>query len=770
MSRIQNTIVGSARKIIGWVPADWLPGGKPDDLIERRVSLGSQMSRVDGENKVRGAARFAAETPMEGLLYAAFVHSTIARGRIVGFSLTKARTAPGVALIMTHENAPRMAPPPPISITNPKAAGNSTLPVMQNAEVHWNGQIIAVVLAETQEQADAAAALVVPNYETATARTDYDAAKAIVSTPDTLMIEKNHLAIGDATKGLASAAVSVDAIYRTPWQWHNPIELHATTVRWDGDNLTVYDANQMIHGTMSSLTAVFSLAKNQVRVISPFVGGAFGAKGLWNHQILAIAAAKLAKRPVRIMMTRAGVYRATGGRSPTEQRVALGADASGRLEAIIHNGYSVKPGHSVCDEAFSLTARSLYRSRTFDIVQHVVELDTVANTFMRAPGEAPGSFAIECAMDELAHAAGIDPIELRRINEPEKDPTHGNAFSQRGLLKAYEIGAARFGWDERSPTPAIRRDGGWRVGMGCATGSFPYLRMAGMSVRLTLSDDGKAIIASGAHEMGMGTTTVQRQHAADRLGLDPADVDVQIGDSDLPFATMAGGSSQTASLASAIMSASEKFATEMLRLAGNDTPLAGLRPRDVVLVNGGFAKIDEPDRFESYTSILRRARRSEISVVGESPAPLELLKFSMHSHSAIFAEVRISDVTGEIRVSRLLGSFDCGHILNPKTATSQFKGGMIMGIGMALSEEALFDARSGRIMNASLSDYHVPVHLDVPEIDVIWTGIPDPRAPLGARGIGEIGITGVAAAIANAVFNATGKRVRELPITLDKLL
>ena len=770
MSRIQNTIVGSARKIIGWVPADWLPGGKPDDLIERRVSLGSQMSRVDGEIKVRGAAQFAAEVPMEGLLYAAFVHSTIARGRIVSFSLTEAETSPGVALIMTHENAPKMAPPPPISITNPKAAGNSTLPVMQNAEVHWNGQIVAVVLAETQEQADAAAALVMPSYEAAAARTDYDTAKAVASTPDSLMIEKNRLAIGDAAKALSDATVSVDATYRTPWQWHNPIELHATTVRWDGDNLTVYDANQMIHGTMSSLTAVFGLAKDRVRVVSPFVGGAFGAKGLWNHQILAIAAAKLAKRPVRIMMTRAGVYRATGGRSPTEQRVILGADATGRLEAVIHNGYSVKPGHSVCDEAFSLTARSLYRSRTFDIVQRVVELDTVANTFMRAPGEAPGSFAIECAMDELAHAAGIDPVELRRINEPEKDPTHGNTFSQRGVLEAYEIGAARFGWGERSATPAARRDGEWRVGMGCATGSFPYLRMAGMSVRLTLSDNGKAIITSGAHEMGMGTTTVQRQHTADRLGLNPADVDVQIGDSALPFATMAGGSSQTASLASAIMAASEKFATEMLRLAGNDTPLAGLRPRDVVLVNGGIAKVDEPHRFESYTSILKRASQPEISVVGESPAQLELLKFSMHSHSAIFAEVKVSDVTGEIRVSRLLGSFDCGHILNPKTATSQFKGGMIMGIGMALSEEALFDARSGRIMNASLSDYHVPVHLDVPEIDVIWTGIPDPRAPLGARGIGEIGITGVAAAIANAVFNATGKRVRELPITLDKLL
>jgi xanthine dehydrogenase YagR molybdenum-binding subunit len=663
-----------------------------------------------------------------------------------------------------------LAPPPPIAITNPKGAGNSTLPVMQNADVRWNGQIVAVVLAETQEQADAAASLVIVRYEPSSARTDFDAAKAHAHTPDSMMLEKNRLSVGDAGKALANAAVSIDAVYRTPWHWHNPIELHAATVRWDGDRLTVYDASQMIHAAASTLATVFGLDRSQVRVISPFVGGGFGAKSLWNHQILAIAAAKLAKRPVRIMMTRAGVYRAVGGRSPTEQRVALGTDATGHLQAIIHTGYSVKPDHSVCDEAWSLTARSLYRSKTFDIVQHAVELDSVANTFMRAPGEAPGSFAIECAMDELAHAAGIDPIELRRLNEPQRDPTRGSEFSQRGLLKAYELGAARFGWNKRSATPTFRRDGEWLVGMGCATGAFPYARMPGMSVKLILTAQGKATILSAAHEMGMGTTTAQRQHTADRLGLDVEDVAVQIGDSDLPFATMAGGSSQTASMASAIMVASEKLAAELLRLAGNDTPLAGLRPRDVALVNGGIAKADEPNRFESYASILKRAGRKEISVVGESPAPLELLKFSMYSHSAIFAEVLVSEVTGEVRVSRLLGSFDCGRILNPTTATSQFKGGMIMGLGMALYEEALFDARSGRIMNASLSDYHVPVHLDVPDIAVIWTDIPDPRAPLGARGIGEIGITGVAASIANAVFNATGKRVRDLPITLDKLL
>jgi len=337
-------------------------------------------------------------------------------------------------------------------------------------------------------------------------------------------------------------------------------------------------------------------------------------------------------------------------------------------------------------------------------------------------------------------------------------------------MLAYDLGAERFGWKRRAAKPRSLRDGEWLVGMGCATGSFPYVRMPGMSARISIDGDGRATVSSAAHEMGMGTATVQRQHAADRLGLPLESVTVRIGDTSLPFGSFAGGSSQTASLGAAINAASVKLAIELLRVAGNDTPLAGLRHGDVEFADGGLRKIDEPSRYESFASILRRAARSEINVTGESSAPLEMLKFSMHSRSAIFCELRVSDVTGEVRVDRLVGSFDCGRILNPKTAASQFRGGMIMGIGMALTEETLLDERTGRIMSASMADYHVPAHLDVPDIDVLWTDIPDPRTPMGARGIGEIGITGVAAAIANAVFNATGLRVRDLPLTPDKLL
>lgn len=769
MSKLQNVLVNGVRQVLGVVPAEWLPGGTPDPMIERRVTLGTQQARVDGAEKVRGVARFAAEVPMDGLLYAALVHSTIARGRIVSLDTAAAEGAPGVALVMTHHNAPRMTAPPAMGITNPKAAGNNILPVMQDAEVRWNGQAIALILAATQEQADHATSLVRVRYEDLPARTGFENGKADARTPESILIEENRLLKGNAKGALATAKHRVDAIYRTSWMNHNPIEPHAATVAWQGNRLIVHDATQMLNATAASLAKVFGLKEDEVHVSSPFVGGGFGSKALWDHQILAVAASKLAGRPVRIVLSRSGMHRLIGGRTQTEQRVALAADANGRLKALLHHGHSVKPQHSVCDEQYGLTGRSLYACESFDIVQHHVDLDVLANTFLRGPGEAVGTFAIESAMDELAHALGMDPVELRLRNMPDKDPVNGAPHSQHDAARAWRMGAERFGWQRRR-TGEPRREGEWRFGMGCATGTFPYVRLPGMSARITLAADGCVTVASAAHEMGMGTATVQRQHAADRLGLPLDKVTVRIGDTSLPAGTYAGGSSQTASLGAAIMAASTKLTTELLWLAGNDTPLAGLKAAAVEFAEGGLRSTADPTRYESFESILRRAGRPEICVTGQSGPPLEMLKFSMHSTSANFCEVRVSDVTGEVRVDRLLGAFDCGRILNARTAASQFRGGMIMGLGMALTEETLFDERSGRITGASLADYHVPVHLDVPEIDVMWTDIPDPRTPMGARGIGEIGATGVAAAVANAVFNATGVRVRDLPITLDKLI
>jgi xanthine dehydrogenase YagR molybdenum-binding subunit len=450
--------------------------------------------------------------------------------------------------------------------------------------------------------------------------------------------------------------------------------------------------------------------------------------------------------------------------------VALGAKADGTLAALIHTGVAGMTDHNYCPEQFSFPARHLYAADTFLIAQEIALIDMVPNTFMRAPGESIGTFALECALDELAETMDLDPVELRRRLEPEKDPTSGLPFSSRHIVEAYQRGAERFGWDRRNRTPRALRDGDWLIGHGVATGTYPYYRMPGGAASITLTEDGRAIVHMGAHEMGMGTATAQAQHAAERLGLPMEQVTFEYGDTNMPSGTMAGGSSQTASIIATVAAASEELLKQLLKLAGNDSPLAGLKVTQVEARNGGLCSREDPAQCESYVSILHRAGKTDFSCEVSAPMPTETLKYSMHSYCAQFCEVRVNELTGETRVSRWVGSFDTGRIVNPKMAASQFRGGIIMGLGLALTEETLFDERTGRIMNPSLAEYHVPVHLDVPKIDVIWTDIPDPHSPLGVHGIGEIGITGVGAAVANAVYNATGIRVRSLPITLDKLM
>jgi xanthine dehydrogenase YagR molybdenum-binding subunit len=765
MSIVQDAM----KKAIGLVPDRWLPGATPDPMMHKHGLIGQPISRIDGPLKVEGKARFAAEVPLDGMAYATLAYSTIARGKIKTIDTAAAEAAAGVVLVMTYLNAPRMAPPP-MTMSAPKAAGPSDLPIMQDAEIHWNGQPVALVLAETQDQADHAKSLIRVTYEHLPALISFEAAKAKARVPDSILGEPSSIEIGDAEAALGSAAFKVDLSYTTPRYNHNAIELHAATVAWDGDQLTVHDATQAVNSTAWTIAQVFGIQEEQVRILSPYVGGGFGGKGLWDHQILAAAASRMSGRPVRIVLSREGVFRVVGGRTNTEQRVALGANDDGTLSALIHTGIAAMTTHNNCPEQFTFPARHLYAASSIKVGQKVADMDMLANTFMRAPGESVGTFALECAVDELAEAMQLDPIELRRRIEPEKDPTSGNEFSSRHLLQAYAQGAERFGWSERNSIPRSRRDGEWLIGMGVATGTYPYYRMPGGVARIRLSADGRVEVSTAVHEMGMGTATVQMQHIAERLGVPFDQVSFRYGDTSLPAGSMAGGSSQTASISGTIIAASEALIAELLKLAGNDSPLAGLKAEDVEARDGGLYHRQEPERFESYSSILRRAQRDELVCEAAGAMPLETQKYSMHSYAAQFCEVRVSTVTGETRVSRFLGSFDAGRILNAKTATSQFKGGIIMGIGLALTEETFFDERSGRIMNPSLAEYHVPVHMDVPKIDVIWNDIPDPHSPLGAHGIGEIGITGVGAAIANAVYNATGKRIRELPITLDKLL
>jgi len=768
----QGLVQGAMEKLVPLAPDSWIPGGVPDPLIARKHGLiGKPVSRLDGPLKVTGGAHFSAEFRFDGMVYAALAYATIARGRITSIESTEAQAAPGVVLVMTHENAPRMKAPPVFG-ESPSGVGPADIAIMQDDRIHWNGQPIACVLAETQEQADHAASLLRISYDAEHAITALAEAKARETKQGIFMGHALLNELGDANAAFASAPHKVDRVYRTPRHNHNAIEPHAATMAWDGDTLVIHDASQMVSQQAGTLAEVFGLKTEQVRLTSPYVGGGFGSKGLWFHQIIGAAASRLAGRPVRIALSREGVYRVVGGRSLTEQRVAIGARDDGTFEALIHTGLTVMSSHNNMPEPVILGSQIGYAAPNILLKVEATRMHSLANTFMRAPGEAVGTFALESAIDELADQLGIDPVDLRLRNEPGKDPLNGRPFSSRHLAEAWRSGAERFGWADRRAT-ATHRDGEWHIGMGCAAGTYPYYRMPGAEARITLSRDGESVRAKvevAAAEMGMGTSTTTALVAAERLGLPIEQIDVVYGDSTLPGAIMAGGSQQTAAIGGAVIAAHGELVAELLKLAGNDSPLSGLSAKDVGCDGGGIAALAEPSRRESYASILGRAQRDAITVTKAGSMPLETMHWSMHSYSALFCEVGVNAVTGETRVRRFLGSFDCGRILNPKTASSQFRGGIIMGLGMALMEETQFDERNGRIMNPSLAEYHLPVHLDVPAIDVIWTDIPDPHTPMGAHGVGEIGITGVAAAVANAVFNATGKRIRDLPITLDKLL
>lgn len=749
-----------------------MPDKKPDKLIQQRAYIGQPVDRVDGRLKITGEAKFTAEYGLENLCYAAIACSTVAKGKIKSIDTDAAEKAEGVIAVITHQNSPKLNDPITFSPGGQgKGVAACDLPVLQNNVVEWNGQPIAVVVAQTQEEAEHAATLITATYETGEARTSFDKYKGEAKTPSQILMEPAEVKIGEAENELQKAAYKTDHVYRTPKYNHNAIEPHASVAFFKEDGgLLLFDATQNLWGVKLTVADMFSLKPEQVQVISPFVGGGFGGKGtLWMNTALCALAAKQTGRPVKLALSREGVFRIVGGRTPSEQRVAVGADAAGKFLSIVHTGLTATTEHNNFPEQFSFPVRHLYAAKSFYIEQKVFQLNTVANTFMRAPGESIGTYALESAVDELAHELKMDPVELRALNEPAKDPVKGTEFSSRHLVEAYRRGVKKFGWIHRPPRQ--QKEGEWWIGQGVATAMYPVYRMPS-SAKIVLYADGTAVIKAAAHEMGMGTATVQLQHAADRLALPIQKVSFQYGDSDLPKSAQAGGSNQTVSVSAAVASAADTLLKELLDLAKKDkaSPLQGLDAEEVEMKNGGLFSKKDAATGVSYGEILKGAEKGFLEVETAAAMPTEIMKYSMHSYGAQFCEVRVNEVTGEIRVSRWVGSFDTGRILNPKTATSQFRGGIIMGIGMALTEETFFDERYGRIVNASLAEYHVPVNADVPRIDVIFNDIPDDHTPLGAHGIGEIGITGAAAAVANAVFNATGKRVRDLPITLDKLL
>ncbi|GAA0918000.1 xanthine dehydrogenase family protein molybdopterin-binding subunit [Nonomuraea longicatena] len=745
--------------------------------------VGRPIDRVDGPAKTTGSATFAAEFPFPGLAHASLVHAEVGRARITAIDTAQAEAVTGVITVLTHLNAPTLRPAPKFSVLDLSTIVSGTaVNYLNTDQVHWNGQPVAVVVAETYESARHAARLVGLTYEELPATVDFAAAESSAKPQKSNPMMGGGGAKGDAEAALAQAPVTVDQRYTTPELSHNALEPHATIAAWDGDKLTVYESSQSLPFMRRHLAKRLDLPEDAIRLVAPFVGGGFGGKGnVWAGTILAVLAARAAGRPVRLSLTREAVYRTVGGRTRSTQRVALGAEPGGALAAIIHTSVTRTSAVGGFPEAVTNASGHLYAAPNILLKQHVVEMDLLPNAPMRAPGEAIGTFALESAVDELAAELGLDPIDVRLRNDTDRDPLSGTPFSHRRLREAFALGAERFGWSARTPQPGSMREGRWLVGYGVAAAYHPIMMLAA-NLTVRLAADGTVIVRCGFHEMGMGGATVQAQIAADALGVPFEAVRVDYGDTDLPTGPMAGGSMQTASVAASLLEACAKIKTSLLALARRSgSPLRGSRADAVEARDGGLYLVGHPDQGESYASILSRAGRSHVEVSIGSDGLGSKLKFMTRfirdqrrwvraASGAQFCEVRVDADTGEIRLARWLGAFDIGRVANLKTATSQMRGGIVMGMGMALSEETLVDPRHGRIVNPGLAEYHIPVHADVPPIDVHFLDDPDPTMPLGLLGAGEVSITGVAAAVANAVYHATGRRVRDLPITLDKLL
>lgn len=727
------------------------------------AAVGRSIDRRDGHAKVTGAALFSAEHRYPNLTYATMVHASIARGTIAAIETATAAAIPGVLAVLTHLNAPRIRPERKSNIVRdlgPSVSG-TTVNYLNTDQVFWDGQPIAVVVAETSSAADEAARLVTVTYDMLPARVDFAAEQRRATVAKDDLMFAGTAKKGEAEAALAAAEVSVDLRYTTPGLQHNAIEPHATIAVWDGDHLTVHDTTQAIDQSHRYLAWRLGVPASHVRVRAEFVGGAFGGKfAVWPGTVIAAMAEEAVGRPVRLALSRKAVNRAAGGRTASTNRIALGATRDGRLTALIQDSITRIGAVGGLLEATSSPARHLYAAKNMLTRQNLAEMNLLPNTWLRAPGEAIGSFVLESAMDELAHKLSMDPIALRMRNEPATDPTGGRKFSHRMLREAFESGAARFGWADRDPEPRSMRDGEWLVGIGTATAYHPVLRLIA-DVTVRLNDDGTALVRCGFHEMGMGAATAQAQIAADALGIAYENVRVEYGDSALPTGPMAGNSNQTATVATSVLAACAELTRKVAALArrtgttGQD-PAASLRAARTPFLEASVGST-------SPLGALRSQGRFLATYLKDS-------RWSKAARGAQFCEVRVNADTGELRISRWLGMFDVGRVINPKTAASQLRGAIVMGIGMALSEQTLIDPRNGRNMSVGLDSYYVPVHADIPPIDVAWLDQPDPTMPLGIIGLGEVGMTGAAAAIANAGFHATGRRVRDLPITLDKLL
>ena len=734
--------------------------------------LGQPLDRTDGLLKVTGQAKYSADNPEAKLAHAVLVTSTIAHGRVASMDTARIQAMPGVLLVMTHETAMRL---PNGGKPNAEPPAVRRLSLLQTDEVRYSNEPVAVVVADTLERAtDGARKLQASiRYEAATPNTDYQRAKGTAYQPEKMMGRPINTQRGDVAAGLRQGPTRLDVVYTTPNEHHNPMEPHATLARWDGPNLTLYDATQGVSGARGAVAKTLGIKEENVRVLCPFVGGGFGCKGsAWSHVVLAAMAAKQTGRPVRLVLERPQMFGMVGNRPFTDQHIQISARDDGTLTGMRHDVISTTSTFEDWNESSAILTRMLYAVPNQATTHKLVKLDVGTPTFMRAPGETSGSFALESAMDEMAYELNMDPLAFRLKNYAEMEPQEKKPWSEKSLRECYQIGADKFGWSRRNPKPRSMRDGNTLIGLGMATATYPANRSEASAIARILPD-GTAMVASGTQDLGTGTYTVMTQVAADAFGFPVDKVDFALGDSSLPHAPVSGGSQSVASVSPAVREAASQARGKLIAMAIADSasPLSGGSIDDVTVDNGWVISRADPSKRDPAAAVIARNGGKPIEAMATTKPGDEKQQFAFHSFGAVFTEVHVDADLGTIRVPRIVGVYDVGSLLNEKTAHSQLMGGLVWGIGSALTEKSELDARYGRYTNANLAEYHVPVNADIGLLDITLLGKPDAHInPLGARGIGEIGITGVAGSIANAVYHATGVRVRDLPITLDKVM
>jgi xanthine dehydrogenase YagR molybdenum-binding subunit len=744
------------------------------------AAIGQPVDRIDGRAKVTGAARYSAEIALPNMAYAVLVGAEVPSGRIIGISTTEAERAEGVLAVLTHRNLLRVAAQPPLfpSLFGHAAPGETFFP-MQDELVRYAGQPVAMVVADSLERAQHAATLARVTYEQAPSVTTLDQGRDQAYDADRIFggLLPGHMERGDADAGLREAPVRVDATYRLAANHHNPLETSATTAVWDGDRLTLYDSTQGITATRLTVAALLGMPPTRIRVITRFVGGGFGSKAMiWPHVTLAAMAARQVGRPVKLALTRPQMFTSCGHREEQEQQVALGATTDGRLTTLRHHKLSATSPFDDWAEPSLGVAAQAYPYPNYQGTYRLVRTNIMTPTFTRGPGEATGMFALECTMDELAYELGIDPIELRLRNHADVDPMTGNPWSSKGLRECYQRGAERFGWQGRNPEPRSARDGHWLIGSGMATAGYPVPAFPGLQpqrARARLFADGSAVVQCGTQDFGIGSGTAMSQVAADGLGVALDRVLFEYGDTELPNTAAAVGSAGSGMVSSAVHAATTALRDQLIAQAIADakSPLHGADPGSVVVHDGRMALRDQPEVGETYSELMHRNFLEDADALGTWNPTGADTGFAMTTFGAQFAEVAVDADLGLVRARRMVGAFAPGRVLNPKTTRSQLMGGMLWGLGQALLEGTRMDSRQGRWANASLGDYLVAVNADVPEVDVELVEVRDEVVnPLGVKGVGEIGQVGAAAAIANAVFHATGRRVRELPIAVEQLL